>query len=167
MMSFPIGLTRLAVFLTAAALITACGTTADPAATTDDSSPAATTAPDTTTAPTTTVITTETTIPPPGFPEQRTDLGHGDPTWAVVLAGAVDPEDPAITAAEQAAVEAGYTTGWTDCDEGAAEALGMPGGTITLSVYFDTEGDAEAAAAAFAARGVDGVVAEVRTYCLD
>lgn len=116
--------------------------------------------PDPTTTPTSTVDL-------PVFPQERQDLEHGGPTWAVVLAGAADAEDPAIAAAERAATEAGYTTGWTDCDEGAAEALGMPGGTITLSVYFDTEDDARAAAAAFAARDIDGVVAEVRTYCLD
>lgn len=72
-----------------------------------------------------------------------------------------------VAAAEQAATEAGYSTGSTDCDEGAAEALGLPGGTITISACFDTEEDAHAAVAAFEARNIDGVVAEIRTYCLD
>ena len=98
----------------------------------------------------TTVETPDTTVPLPEFPEQRTDLVHGAPTWAVVLAGAANPEDPAILTAEQAATDAGYNTGWTDCDEGAAEALGMQAGIITLSVYFETEEDAEMAAEAFA-----------------
>lgn len=85
----------------------------------------------------------------------------------MVLAGAPDAADPAIVAAETAAADAGYTVGFTDCDEGAAEALGMSGSIVTVSVYFDTREYAEAAAAAFAARGQSGVVAEVRTFCLD
>jgi hypothetical protein len=107
----------------------------------------------------------ETTLP--GFPPEREDLVHGEPTWAVVLAGAAGAENPLIAAAEQAAADAGYDTGFTDCDEGAAEALGLPAGSITVSVYFDNEANARAAAVAFGARGVDGVVAEVRTFCLD
>ena len=51
--------------------------------------------------------------------------------------------------------------------EGAPEALGLSGSVLTVSVYFETEADAQAAAAAFEARGVPGVVAEVRTFCLD
>lgn len=170
-MNTPSRFTRLTVALALAASIAACGTTADSATTTTPSptttdSPVTTAAPSTTAAPETT-IPPETTVPLPEFPPERTDLAHGGPTWAVVLAGGSTPEDPAIVAAEAAAQDAGYTSAWTDCDEGAAEALGMSGGTITLSVYFETEEDAEAAAAAFAARGIDGVVAEVRTFCLD
>lgn len=155
------GLKRLAVVLTAAALVAACGSSSESTTTTAASG--------TSTAPTTptTAPTLEPTTTLPGFPPERAELGHGDPTWAVVLAGASDPEDPSFVEAELIATEAGYTTGFTDCDEGAAEALGMPAGTITTSVYFETEADARAAAVAFAARGVDGVVAEVRTFCLD
>lgn len=176
-MHTPSRFTRLTVALVLATGIAACGTTADPATTTTPSpattdSPATTAAPTTTAAPETTIppattVPPETTVPLPEFPPERTDLAHGGPTWAVVLAGGSTPEDPAIVAAATAAQDAGYTSAWTDCDEGAAEALGMSGGTITLSVYFETEVDAEAAAAAFAARGIDGVVAEVRTFCLD
>lgn len=85
----------------------------------------------------------------------------------MVLAGAPAADDPAITAAVAAAEDAGYTTGPTDCDEGAAQALGLEGYALTISVYFDTEADAQAAAAAFEARGVTGVVAEIQTFCLD
>ena len=129
------GLTRLIPLFTAAALVAGCGS----AGTTDTTAEPVTT---TTAVTETTTEPTRTTMPLPAFPEQRTELVHGEPTWAVVLAGAADPEDPAIVAAEQAATDAGYTVGWTDCDEGAAEALGMPAGTITLSVYFETEEDA-------------------------
>lgn len=120
-----------------------------------------------TTTPTPTSAVDETPTDLPAFPRERQDPEHGGLTWAVVLAGAADPDDPAIAAAGQAATDAGYSTGWTDCDEGAAEALDLPGGAITISVYFDSEVDARAAAAAFAARDIDVVVAEIRTYCLD
>lgn len=129
----------------------------------------AATTPETTTSTTTPTATSagESTTTVPAFPPEKSELSHGELTWAVVLAGGSDPSDPAIVAAEEAASAAGYTAGWTDCDEGAAEALGMPGGTLTISVYFDTEEYARAAQAAFAAQGVEGVVAQVRTMCLD
>lgn len=164
-------LMRITTLFAAVALVAACGgdgSTSDATETTSTPETTVTTVtPETTTtvAPTTTTAPVTTTLP--DFPKGRTDLVHGEATWAVVLAGAETADDPVIAAAEQAASDAGYTTGWTDCDEGAAEALGMPAGTITLSVYFETKEDAELAAAAFAARGVDGVVAEVRTFCLD
>ena len=174
------------ILLAAVVVVTACGaseptaTSTDPAAepgpTTESTGVTPTTAatsttqapPTTTQAPTTTVPEPATTTTLPPFPPARDQLVHGDPTWAVVLAGSADPGDTVLAEAELAAGEAGYTTGLTDCDEGAAEALGMPAqGTYTVSVYLETEEDAEAAATAFAARGVEGVVAEVRTFCLD
>lgn len=39
--------------------------------------------------------------------------------------------------------------------------------TVTVSVYLETEVDAQAALLAFEARGVSGVVAQVQTFCLD
>ena len=92
---------------------------------------------------------------------------HGGSTWAVILAGATNADDPVLTDATRSAEDAGYTTGPTDCDQGAAEAIGQPEGALTVSVYFDTEADALAAALAFDSRGVNGVVAEVQTFCLD
>ena len=84
----------------------------------------------------------------------------------VVLAGSDDFNDPVLDEATQAAEDAGYNTGPTDCDFGAAEALGSEG-TVTVSVYLETEVDAQAALLAFEARGVSGVVAQVQTFCLD
>lgn len=110
---------------------------------------------------------TTTTASTPEFPPPRGDLEHGGSTWAVVLAAAPTPEDPAIAAAVEAAEDAGYQGGPTDCDEGAAEALGRADDSYTVSVYFGTEVEARAAALAFEARGVAGVVATIRTYCLD
>lgn len=143
-----------ATILAVAVLVGACGGRTEPPTSTPAPTATGTTAP----GPSPTL---------PAFPPERDELEHGALTWAVILAGADDAADPAIVEAERAATDAGYTTGWTDCDEGAAEALGLTGYTITTSVYFDTREDAQAAAAAFEARGVDGVVAEVRTMCLD
>jgi hypothetical protein len=72
----------------------------------------------------------------------------------VVLAGSADGNDPALAEATQAAEDAGYVTGPTDCDEGAEGALGMPEGTLTVSVYLETDADAQAALLAFEARGI-------------
>jgi uncharacterized cupredoxin-like copper-binding protein len=130
----------------------------------------ATTAP-TTEAPATTAGRTTTTPPTtealPPFPPEAGELVHGGTIWVVVLAGSDTASDPALEEATNAADEAGYVTGPTDCDEGAAEAIGLAPGAYTVSAYFDTEEDAVAAQQAFAARGVSGEVAQVRTYCLD
>jgi hypothetical protein len=105
----------------------------------------------------------------PPFPPERTSLEHGGETWAVILAAAEDYGDPALDQATAAATAAGYHTGSTDCDSGVAAAVGMPEGSavVSVSVYFDTQADAQAALLAFQARGVDGTVATVTTYCLD
>jgi hypothetical protein len=94
-------------------------------------------------------------------------LEHGGVTWAVVLAGAETADDPALSDAIRAAEDAGYVAGSTDCDEGAQEALGQPDGNSTVSVYVESEADAQAALLAFEARGISGVVTQVTTFCLD
>lgn len=97
-------------------------------------------------------------------------MQHGGEAWVVILASAAEFDDPALDAAVAAAEAAGYTAGPTDCDRGAAAALGLPeeASVITVSVYLESEEDAQAALAAFEARGVDGaLVATVLTYCLD
>jgi hypothetical protein len=101
-----------------------------------------------------------------GFPEATDDVTHGGTTWAVVLAGADALDAVALFEAENSARAAGYLTGPTSCDEGAAEALGA--GQYTVSVYFDSEAVARQALAAFQEAGfAGGAVAEVVTYCLD
>ncbi|HEX6145362.1 MAG TPA: hypothetical protein VF083_01200 [Acidimicrobiia bacterium] len=159
----------LALILTLAACVTVDTATSTTPPTTAGST-LATTSPE----PTATLPSTTTTAPPeptttdlPGFPPERESLEHGGDAWVVVLAGSDNVNDPALTEAIQAAEDAGYATGPTDCDEGAEAALGMPDGTLTVSVYFETEADAEAALLAFEARGVTGVVALVQTFCLD
>lgn len=106
----------------------------------------------------------------PTFPPARTDLEHRGTAWAVVLAGSEDPLDPQLEAAEQMIEEAGYFAGVTDCDEGAASALGLPEESfiLTASAYFNSEEDANEALRAFRAEGFSGgAVAEVTTGCLD
>jgi hypothetical protein len=88
--------------------------------------------------------------------------------WSVVLAGSADFDDPVLAQAIADAGAAGYDVGATDCDEGAAEAIGMAGnGVYTITVYLNSEADARAAAEAFAARDVDATVALVTLFCLD
>ena len=103
-----------------------------------------------------------------GFPPVNTAISQGGTTWAVVLAGSADFEDPALLVAMNVASDVGYSTGPTDCDVGAAQALGIDSEIVyTVSVYYATEADARTAQAAFAVRGQAGVVAEVETFCLD
>jgi hypothetical protein len=103
-----------------------------------------------------------------GFPPANTNLTQGGTTWALVLAGSADFEDPALGHAAAVASDAGYTTGPTDCDIGAPQALGIDSEIVyTVSVYYATEAEARAAQAAFAARDLPGVVAQVQTFCLD
>jgi hypothetical protein len=137
--------------------------------TTDTTTTIATTTSSVTTTlpPTTTTTSQPSTTALPQFPPGRETLEHGSDTWVVVLAGSDDFEDPVLVEAVEAAEDAGYLTGPTDCDIGAAEALGQPEGNLTVSVYLESESDAEAALLAFEARGVTGVVAQVQTFCLD
>jgi hypothetical protein len=169
------------VALVAGLVLAACAdtgatsTTAAPSTTVTTAAPTTTTTEPTTT---TTRATTTTTEPPtttealPEFPPEQREGTHGGDAWVVVLAGSDDFEDPVFAAANEAAEAAGYHTGITDCDVGAPEALGLPdsteNGTVyTISVYLRSEADAHAALAAFQARGVEGVVALVQTYCMD
>lgn len=163
-----IGLTVMLVFA-------ACGTEPEAATTFATSTSATTSTSPTTASSTTTVATTVTTAPLqpttsalPAFPAERASLEHGGDAWAVVLAGSENFDDPVLTEAANEAEQAGYTTGATDCDFGASEALGLPAsGVYTISVYLENEADAEAALRAFEARGVSGVVALVQTFCMD
>jgi len=140
-------------------------TSSSASSTTEDTAVQTTTSTTVETSTTTTAQLPTTTLP--AFPPERTSLEHGADTWVVVLAGSETPDDPVLAEAILAAEEAGYTTGATDCDDGAPEALGQPDGSSTVSVYLENEADARAALLAFEARGVSGVVAQVQTFCLD
>jgi hypothetical protein len=88
--------------------------------------------------------------------------------WAVVLAGASTPGDEILLAAVDDAASAGFDAAPTNCDDGAAEALGMAGdGTYTVSLHYATEAEAIAASDMLAAGGVASAVAEVATACPD
>ncbi|MGD2101807.1 MAG: hypothetical protein PVG83_06175 [Acidimicrobiia bacterium] len=155
----------------------------------DDSASTTTTTlatPTTTVAPatTTTVPTTTTTLPPtttttlptttttlPEFPPAG-GLDHGGESWAVYIAVADDFGDPSLDEASALADSYGFFAGTTDinCDQGAAEAIGVaPGGSeAVVGVYFETELDANQFVIAWEARGhtVAGV-GLVQTFCLD
>lgn len=113
--------------------------------------------------------TSTTTLGLPEFPPQKPTLSHGEQVWVVVLAGAEKSDDPKLTHAQETAAMYGYSTGPTDCDLGAAPALGIDEefAFATVSVYLSSEAEAHQALAAFEARNVDGVVAEVQAFCLD
>ena len=155
-----------------ARVTTTTTTTTEPTTTTTETTTTSTTSTTTTTA----APTTSTSSIPrnaAGFPTDRKDLEHGGATWAVVLDGGpvpdTEPGDARFPDALAAARKAGYETGATDCDQGAPEALGLPDeGHQTVSVYFRRRTHAEEALAMFRQRGwTKGVVAEVRTFCLD
>jgi len=147
----------------------------------DQSGPSTTetsnTTPSTTEATTSTTEATTTTAPtlPPFPPEDP--LMHGKSTWGLYLVvlpmGQASVDSPEFQAAQQAAIDAGYSQGegysGIECDQGAAEALGLESGEhIAPAVYFASEDLANQARDAFEARGqsVAGI-AHVTTYCLD
>lgn len=142
-----------------------------PTATTTDSEPATSTSTSTTVPSTTTSTepTTTTTVEALPFPHARENLTHGDDTWVVILAASEVFDDPVLDTAVGDAEAAGYQTGPTDCDFGAAEVLGLPDDRqyYTVSVYLSNQADAEAALDAFEAQGVAGTVGVVQTFCLD
>lgn len=119
--------------------------------------------------PTTTPYSTTTTPAVPEFPPEADSLEHGGDAWVVVLAASEDFDDPTLDKAVADAKAAGYRTGVTDCDFGAAEALGLAEEAhyYTVSVYLNNQEDALRAEAAFEARGVSGTAALVQTYCMD
>jgi hypothetical protein len=119
---------------------------------------------------TSTVPTTSTTLPE--FPSAKEPLEHGGDAWAVYLAVADDFGDPSLDEASSLAETYGYFAGVADvnCDQGAAEAVGVSSGgsEAVVGVYFDSEMDANQFVLAYEARGhtVAGM-GLVQTYCLD
>lgn len=90
----------------------------------------------------------------------------GASAWAVVIAGASDPFDPPLEDAEQQVLNAGYDTTITNCDVGAATALGMaPDSSFTVSVYAADEQNASVLATALDAAGLAGEIAEISVDC--
>ena len=90
----------------------------------------------------------------------------GATAWAVVIAGASDPFDPLLGETVDLVAAAGHTTTITNCDVGAAEALGMqPAVSYTISVYAADEDAADRLAASLETVGLPGVVTEVSVVC--
>ncbi len=150
-------------------VVSACGSeTGDDSAPTTSSTQSTTSTTSSSTT-TTTAPSTTTTQGLPDFPPEADSLEHGGDTWVVVLAGSEDINDPSLDKARSDAEDAGYNTGPSDCDFGAAEALGLPedGHYYTVSVYLGSEADALQAESAFEASGIEGVAALVQTFCLD
>ena len=86
--------------------------------------------------------------------------------WAVVLAGASTPGDPLLDAAASEVAPLGHEPEITNCDRGAAEAVGMkPTETYTISLHFRTEEEATEAFAELEALGIPAVVVLVEASC--
>lgn len=115
------------------------------------------------------------TATPPAEPRWPKVLGEpqqGDAVWGVYLAVANSSSDPGIDAAVRGAASVGYQAviGDIACDAGAQQALGLAqydywsGATL----YFATEGDARAFAAAYTTQvAAPKGVAKVKVGCLD
>jgi hypothetical protein len=122
---------------------------------------------------TTAATATTPTTAAPALPPEAV-VSQGSRTWAVYIAvvppGAYD--DPAIAGAHAATAALGYSSGPgasnLACDQGAPEALGLPGDSLAVALYFATEADAARVRRAFEDRGdpVVGVV-PVTMFCLD
>jgi len=125
----------------------------------------------TTTSTTTTSTTTPTTTTLPGLPPEFFGQTHGGDAWAVVLMVSDVIDDPAFDEATEAARAVGYHPSSTDCDFGAATVFGKTDEEEThyysVSLYFQNEEDATAALEGLRARGIDGAVGVVQTYCMD
>ena len=91
----------------------------------------------------------------------------GARSWAVVVAGASDPYDPSLSETVEVLANAGYSSTITNCDQGAAEALGMePSESYTVSVYGPDEDVAAELVEALDEIGLtDGVVTEILVNC--
>ena len=90
----------------------------------------------------------------------------GDSVWAVVVAGASDPFEPFLGDVVDDLAAAGFETTITNCDVGAAEAIGMqPSASFTVSVYASDEASAELLAAELDQSGLGGPVAELVVQC--
>lgn len=94
---------------------------------------------------------------------------EGGTYFAVFVAVTKSASDPAIAAARSRAQALGYEggDGEIDCTRGARAQLKLPatGAYDAFSVFFATQADADAAAAAFGS-DIAGV-AKVTPYCLD
>lgn len=94
---------------------------------------------------------------------------HGQSNWAVfVYAGAPGAKvDAAKKELSDKGLELGaqYFEGELTCNDGAPDALKLPGESMAVSVHFTTEADAKAFAATLAAPPV-GIV-QVKQMCAD
>ena len=112
---------------------------------------------------------TPTPVAEAAWPPATTAVVHGGERWAVYVAVTDSGDDPRVAAAQERLDALGYAsaTGWGDvgCDDGAAEALGVPWQSTAVRVYFDTQADAETFARLYGPEAVG--TAQVTLYCLD
>ena len=150
------------------------GTTSTTAAATTTEPPTTTEAPTTTTEPATT-----TTAAPPGPPAPLSvfDLAQGGTYWGLYVYAAENLSSPGawvafaetgnyLALAGISPPEEHYSFGELGCDLDAATALGLDPAWLTISMYFASETDANAALAAFPGSTPLGIV-EIELFCAD
>lgn len=148
---------RVAILAFGAVLLAGCRTGSDGEASTG-TPPAG---------PSPTVASTTATSPTPSLnPVGGAHVEHGGRYWAVYVALG-ELGDPALDDASAQLAAEGIESypGTLNCDQGAAEALGVPDDTGAVGVYFETRDQAEAFAATLDPPPAG--IARVRTYCAD
>ncbi len=101
-----------------------------------------------------------------GVAEPTGDRPTGQAEWVLVVAGASNPYDPLLTAAMADVDALGFNSRISNCDVGAAEAIGMAAdGTFTLSAPFDSQAAAADAAAVLSNGQIEAVPIEITVVC--
>ncbi len=109
---------------------------------------------------------------------ENTDENTGDNTdgseatspaetaWVVVVAGASDPFDSILTESVDELADLGFEGRISNCDQGAAQAIGMAADTtFTVTAEFESQEAAAQAVDTLAANEIDVVAAEVVVAC--
>jgi hypothetical protein len=96
---------------------------------------------------------------------------HGDTVWAVYVVKGATQDEPLVKAAIAGLGKRGLAFGKTlgfgslGCDVGAADALGLPGETNAVAVYFAKEADAKAFAGTLKPKPLG--IAKIKAMCRD
>ncbi|WP_421742793.1 hypothetical protein [Cellulomonas sp.] len=161
-----VAVTTAAAAVVAVGLVTANAFTAPPALQPAVPEPSPTVTASPTPAPSTPAPSPSTVTPPAVLP-QAADLTHGNAVWGAYVAVVDSFESPAALAAKARITELGYESsgGEIGCDQGAAEALGLPEGSLVVATYLATQADALLFVEMYGPGALG--VAEVTLFCLD
>ncbi len=102
----------------------------------------------------------------PTEPADEAVAPPAETAWVVVVAGASDPFDSILTESVEELSDLGFEGRISNCDRGAAEAIGMAADTtFTVTAEFDSQDAATEAVATLAASQIEVVAAEVVVSC--